>query len=128
MAEVFGVVAGVAGIASLVPKIISGIDAIREVQRIADKAPAQLDVLADELKVLSRLIEEASHNDDFVLEMGNATLGRVISGLETLKRKLAAHMEAKKTKVSKIFGLRHWKEDIEALQVSIRTLKFDLIM
>ncbi|EPE36215.1 Ankyrin repeat-containing protein [Glarea lozoyensis ATCC 20868] len=128
MAEVFGVVAGVAGIASLIPKLISGIDTLRDVQRSADKAPAELDALADELKVLKRFLEEAARNEHFVLEMGNASLGQVISGLEKLKRKFAAQLEPKKTKMPKIFLFRHWKEDVEALQDSIRTVKLDLII
>lgn len=67
MAELFGITAGVAGFASLLIQVISGIDTLRDISNCADKAPAELASLVTELACLKHLMEEsiykAPHND-----------------------------------------------------------------
>jgi hypothetical protein len=128
MAEVFGIAAGAAGFCSLLIQIINGIDTLRDISNRADKAPAELSSLTIELTYLKHLIEEVVDkkpcNDDFVLQLCHASCEHVVRGLEKLKKRLPTESEGTgKQKVLKIFTFRHWKEDVEALQRSIRAPK-----
>ncbi|KAF8855102.1 hypothetical protein BDZ45DRAFT_805312 [Acephala macrosclerotiorum] len=133
MAEVFGIAAGAAGFVSLLIQVISGIDTLRDIGNRADKAPAELASLTIELTCLKRLMEEvidkAPCNDDFVLQLCQASCEQVVKGLEKLKKRVPTESEGTgKQKLLKIFTFRHWKEDVEVLQRSIQGAKINLIL
>jgi hypothetical protein len=133
MAEVFGIAAGAAGFMSLLIQVISGLDTLRDISNRADKAPAELVSLVNELTWLKKLMEEiikkAGPNDDFVLQMCHASCEDVVQGLKKLQKRAPTESEGiGKQRVLKIFAFRRWKEDVEVLHRSIQGAKINLIL
>ena len=128
MAEALGIAAGAAGFVSLLIPIISGIDTLRDIIKRAGKAPAELSSLMLELTCLEHIVDVVKDKipriDDNMLQLCNANFEDIVEGLEKLKKKLPAESEGMgKQKVLRIFALRHWKEDVEALQQTIQRAK-----
>lgn len=133
MAEIFGVAAGAAGFVSLLIQIVSGIDILRDISSRADKAPAELDSLINELSFLEHLmqqvIDKAPRNDDFVLQHCHASCDQVVRGLAKLQKRFPTKTGSMgRHKLRKLFNFRHWKEDVEGLERSIQGAKINLIL
>jgi hypothetical protein len=133
MAEIFGIAAGAAGFVPLLIQIISSIDTLRDINARADKAPAELCSLMNELICLKDLMKEVTdkrpHSDDFILQLCHKSCEHVHKSLEKLKTRLSSQAEGTgKQKVLKVFAFRRWKEDIEALQRSILDAKMNLML
>jgi nitrate reductase NapE component len=134
MAEVFGIAAGAAGFLSLLIQIISGIDTLHDISDRANKAPAELASLINELEYLKRLMEEfvqrASRNDDVMLQMCHASCAGVMKDFEKLKKCIPTELKgtAGRQRLLRMFNFRHWKEDVEVLQRSIQSAKTFLIV
>jgi hypothetical protein len=133
MAEGLSVVTSPGGFVYLLRQVIVGVDTLRDIRSRARKAPAELSSLTDELACLRLLLEEIKDKtvfgNDPLLRLCHGSCEHVVGGLEKLRRRLPAEQERSgKQKVLEIFAFRHWKEDVEALQQSIREAKTYLIM
>jgi hypothetical protein len=133
MAEAFGVVAGVAGLASLAMQINDSIDTLRSMREQADAAPEQLKHLTSDLQFLARCLQEVIHNapsnDDFAIEHCQTSCEAVVKGLIKLKTKFANASRGRgPQKLSRIFAFRHWRVDVEELLQSVQGAKLNLIL
>lgn len=133
MAELFGVAAGVAGFVSLLTQIMGGIETLREIRNHAERAPAELDNLTNELQFLAGLmrgaIEKAAMRDDAIHQHCQSSCDHVVRGLSELKDKLSSELKRSgRQKIMRVFSLKHWKQDIEDIQSSIQGAKINLML
>ncbi|RSL72143.1 hypothetical protein CEP53_001197 [Fusarium sp. AF-6] len=131
MAEVVGLVTGVAGLTPLVTGVVGGIRRLRRIRRDSAEIPEGLDALIKELSFLQMVIEN-SHailhgpGADYCQEIIIA----VAKGIEELLHRfpLESVLSGKKPKLKEVWDLRHWKEDVNALRGTVEKAKQDLVL
>ncbi|KAL6352566.1 hypothetical protein LRP88_13031 [Fusarium phalaenopsidis] len=131
MAEVVGLVIGVAGLTPLVTSVVTGIRRLRRIRKDSTEIPEGLDALIKELSFLQVVIENA----DAILQGPGAghcqgSITAVAKGIEELLDKfpLDSISRGGKPKLKEAWNLRHWKEDIKALSETIEKAKQDLVL
>jgi hypothetical protein len=133
MAEILSITTGAPGFVSLLIQIISAIDTLRDISARADKAPAELCSLMNELICLKDLMKAVTdkrpRSGDSMLQLCHRSCEHVHKSLEKLMKRLSAQLEGTgKQRVLKVFAFRHWKEDVEALQRGILDAKMNLML
>lgn len=139
MAEVFGVVAGAAGLVPLCELMRNGIKTIKNAKTNFDDAPANLEDLATELSFLTDLAEilvtrEVSISQAYpqgaaILRHCEWSCKSVVSMLEILNTKYDEAISARRArKTLKKFGFRAWEDDIGRLRDRMESAKQNLIM
>ncbi|RSL65972.1 hypothetical protein CEP51_012909 [Fusarium floridanum] len=131
MAEVVGLVTGVAGLTPLVTGVVGGIRRLRRIRRDSAEIPEGLDALIKELSFLQVVIESSHailHGPaaDYCRE----SIIAVAKGIEELLDKfpLESVLSGKKPKLKEVWDLRHWKEDVNALRGTVEKAKQDLVL
>ncbi|RSM08691.1 hypothetical protein CDV31_008033 [Fusarium ambrosium] len=131
MAEVVGLVTGVAGLTPLVTGVVGGIRRLRRIRRDSSEIPEGLDALIKELSFLQVVIE----NSHAILHGPGAdycqeSIIAVAKGIEELLDKfpLESVLSGKKPKLKEVWDLRHWKEDVNALRGTVEKAKQDLVL
>ncbi|RMJ15235.1 hypothetical protein CDV36_005102 [Fusarium kuroshium] len=131
MAEVVGLVTGVAGLTPLITGVVGGIRRLRRIRRDSAEIPEGLDALIKELSFLQMVIENSHailHGPaaDYCQE----SIIAVAKGIEELLDKfpLESVLSGKKPKLKEVWDLRHWKEDVNALRGTVEKAKQDLVL
>ncbi|RSL56181.1 hypothetical protein CEP54_008989 [Fusarium duplospermum] len=131
MAEVVGLVTGVAGLTPLVTGVVGGIRRLRRIRRGSAEIPEGLDALIEELSFLQLVIENAhailhGPGADYCQE----SIITVAKGIEELLDKfpLESVSSGKKPKLKEAWDLRHWKEDVNALRGTVEKAKQNLVL
>lgn len=133
MAEVAGLVVGVAGLTPLASGLVGSIRRLRRIRRNSTEIPEDLDTLINELGYLELAIENAdaifpSRGPGAEHCQGSiATVAKVIEELLD-KFPLDSVSSGKKPRLKEAWDLRHWKEDIKALKETVDKAKQDLIL
>ncbi|OHE96000.1 hypothetical protein CORC01_08693 [Colletotrichum orchidophilum] len=133
MAELFGILAGVAGFASLSVQIGEGITKLRTIRDSAGQAATDISTLIRELDLLTYVMQDVdaqtSLRNDSVIQHCRADCDQVVRDLKSLLTKLPpTSRSTTKTNVLKLLAFRDWKENVESLQRSIQGAKVNLIL
>lgn len=139
MAEVFGVVAGAAGLVTALKELNKGLGVLREARRQLKDAPLALDSLTAELQFLTDLVqiliprEQAIKtkypNGESILRHCVGSCQEVLKMLQELQTRHSEALTTKRQKsVSKLSIFRNWKEDVKALQDKIVGVKQNLTL
>ncbi|KAI8724211.1 hypothetical protein NCS52_00278800 [Fusarium sp. LHS14.1] len=131
MAEVVGLITGVAGLTPIIASVVGGIRRLREIRRDSTDIPEGLDCLIKYLSFLQLIIENA----DAILRGPGAdycqgSIAAVAKGIEELLDKfpLNSISSGKKPNLKETWGLRHWKEEIKVLRETVEKAKQDLVL
>ena len=139
MAEVFGVVAGAAGLIPLCELMRKGIKTIKTANKNFEDAPTNLENLAAELEFLTDLAEILVTREVTISQVypqGTAILRHcewscksVVGMLDILNTKYEEAISARRSrKTIKKFSFRAWEDDVERLRNRMESAKQSLIM
>lgn len=123
MAEAFGVVTGIAGLASLLIQVNQGFAILQNARKQFAKAPKELEQLEEELRFLAlsmdRMIQHEAERptDELFITHCNASCQQVAKGLKELSEKFEDAKRAKGAKkILKVLDFRDWKNDLNVLR------------
>lgn len=136
MVDIFGVVAGAAGLFSFIGQLHTGIHALQKVRKHAKEAQEQFNFLEEEVERLNLLIHQvhinASSSNDGVLQklipQCQSSCNEVVQGLKKLEQSLSKRLKSNlQKKVPKALAFKNWKGDLEALEGKIKRANEDLM-
>lgn len=132
MAEAFGVVAGAAGLVSLLIQVNSGIDTLRDIRQQAHSAPTEVASITSELQFIAKLmegvVERGPPSDASIMGHCQSSCTALVAKLDNMKNKFFDTPKKGPKRLMQQFNFRHWKEDVEALQRCIDTAKLSLVL
>ncbi|WAO85987.1 Hypothetical protein NCS54_00324100 [Fusarium falciforme] len=129
MAEVVGLITGVAGLTPLVAGVVGGIRRLRRIRKDSTEIPEGLDALIRELELLQAAMTTTNTIlSTFGADHCHESITAVVKGIEELLDKFPLKFisSGKKPKLKEAWDLRHWKEDVESLQKTVNKAKQDL--
>ncbi|KAM6532731.1 hypothetical protein FALCPG4_005783 [Fusarium falciforme] len=129
MAEVVGLITGVAGLTPLVAGVVGGIRRLRRIRKDSTEIPEGLDALIRELELLQAAMTTTNTIlSTFGADHCQESITAVVKGIEELLDKFPLKFisSGKKPKLKEAWDLRHWKEDVESLQKTVSKAKQDL--
>lgn len=122
MAEVVGLITGVAGLAPLITSIVSGTRRLRRIRRDSATIPEGLDSLIKELDFLQLVMQNVNDvpytpGADYCQEI----ITTVATGIEEFldKYPLGSVSSGKKPDFKEVWGLRYWEKDVKSLRESV---------
>lgn len=116
MAEIVGIVLG---LAPLLVQISSGINKLHDIRQNIKEAHNELDFLLSELNFmvcLMQSVDDVTYRDEQALAHCQRSCNRVRHSLERLITRILERPKMGGTSVSKLWILRHLKEDLVAVQ------------
>lgn len=131
MADPLSITASVAGILSLLVQITCGIDKLQDIRKRIKTASAELDCLLRQLDFLVYIMQQVNSTtprEDFAFQHCQQSCAQVNQNLEKLIQTVEQHPKGGRRQVLRYWAFRHWKQDIEALHVSIQAAKTNLIL
>ncbi|KLU84872.1 hypothetical protein MAPG_03906 [Magnaporthiopsis poae ATCC 64411] len=143
MAEVFGIVAGAAGIVPLVTQVVAGVKTLRRIRDSATGAAAQFDELIGDLEFLHHVLQMVERAESYagggvghpvVLNQCRRDCAKVLIGLEALQRRFPVDEAQSDAPASKLSVLKakgivrfwDWEEEVQSLRQSVKKAKQDL--
>lgn len=117
---------GGAGLISLLVQLIGGVNTLRDIAKCADKAPAKLSILAQDLACLEygmkELLEKALRNDNLPIQRFYDSCKLVAEDLEELRKLLPTTSldNTRKRKKPKVIAFRHFKTDVDDLEQNLQ--------
>ncbi|KAJ3465032.1 hypothetical protein MRS44_005690 [Fusarium solani] len=129
MAEVVGLITGVAGLTPLVAGIVGGIRRLRRIRKDSTEIPKGLDALIRDLEFLQWAMEITNPTlDAFSANYCQKSITAVIKGIEELLDKFPLKFisSGKKPGLKEAWDLRHWEEDVKSLRKTASQAKQDL--
>ncbi|KAH6682300.1 hypothetical protein F5X68DRAFT_263278 [Plectosphaerella plurivora] len=131
--EVFGVVAGAAGLITVLPTLTSGLEMLRQVRDLSDKFPTEIEGLANDLELLITFLDALQKSPDTnepALLRCTSCCRQIADDLEGVKGRLLTVTTGsrRRTIVRKITGLPGLRAATEQLRGSISNAQSTMIM
>lgn len=132
MAEIVGLVLGVAGLAPVFGKCYSGLRKLRKIRQVSAEFGSHFDSLLQELQILEGYMLHAhnsSHPSDALhKKQFQANLKKLADSIADLAEQIPSDFDSKRSKLKGSWDLRHLTKDVEALRYNVQSIKQDMTL